>query len=146
MKAKARSAIGLLGPFAGAAVVLGGIMFVMRADKQQTRAAESQTPVARVAVSNTEFDFGRVKPGVELSHHFTVGNGGTRRLVLNVEDCGCGDGITSHVILMPGDQTQIPISMTAESHSEHQQRSLAITTSDPANPRIEFQIHASVAR
>lgn len=116
------------------AVVLGTLYCVQI---RQGRSGNSQ-----VIVQATEFDFGKVQPGTELQHLFTVGNRGAQRLVLNLDECGCGEDSSGHVILLPGDQTQIPVSMTVQDHADNQTKSLMVTTSDPDKPRIEFRIRA----
>jgi len=111
----------------------------------QAEMMHSKTEVARAVIETTEYDFGEVEPGEELCHRFSLRNGGTHRLVLNLADCGCGEGMTDHLVLMPGEKIEIPVRMKVHSRWKQQHQLLVISTSDPQNPRIELLVRGKAA-
>lgn len=101
---------------------------------------------ASIVVDTTRHDFGQVPAGPLLRHEFVISNRGDRRIVLNEVGCpGCGHNVMDDtVIVPPGGQWRMPVSLATTGRSGPLRRVVTITTSDPDRPQIEFTLSALV--
>jgi hypothetical protein len=108
--------------------------------------AAAAGPQPQVVVGHTQHDFGAVAAGQTLRHRFAVKNRGRTRIVLNRDTCGdCGDDPQpGHIILGPGEETEIPVVLKTTGKTGPLRRVLQITTSDPRLPKIRFTVTAQV--
>lgn len=98
----------------------------------------------RLSVDETEHEFPEAEPGATLEHDFLIRNAGSRRLVLNRDECGCGKLVAEPLIVMPGEQATIAASIKVQSYPKRQQQVVVYTTSDPQRPEIEFTLVAEL--
>jgi hypothetical protein len=126
--------------FAGLHLAVGTELF--RADT-----AASTQAGASIVVDATRHDFGQAPAGTLLRHEFVISNRGDRRIVLNEVGCpGCGDNVMDDsVIVPPGGQWRMPVSLETTGRCGPLRRVVTITTSDPRRPQIEFTLSARVA-
>lgn len=128
--------------YVAGALVCGGLYLAARGHVKP--AAASSEP--QLAVDAVQFDFGRVRPGAVLEHTFTVQNRGPGRIVLNRNDgCNCrDDDLAGSVIVPPGGQSPVPVTLAVSTRPGPQRRVATITTSDPRRPRLDFTLTAEV--
>jgi len=93
-------------------------------------------------------DFGRVAAARTLRHEFTIHNRGTSRLVLNRNTCGgCeADSSPPHIILAPGEETPIAVTLHTEGQRDPRRRVATVTTRDPYRPRIDSTVTADITK
>ena len=129
-------------------LILCGLLLAVQAYFLQPKATASADSGSQLVVEATRHDFGRVTGGVVLRHEFTMRNRGTTRIVLNQDGCGgCGDDtIDGYVIVPPGGQLQLPLTLETAGQSGSLRRVVTITTSDPHRPRIEFTLTAQIVK
>jgi hypothetical protein len=101
-----------------------------------------------VQLTETTFDFGKVKPTDTLKHDFIIGNAGTAILeITNVQpSCGCTTAGTWDREVAPGKTGRIPIQFNPANFGGPVSKFVTVMCNDPVQPVHHFQIQATVWR
>lgn len=104
----------------------------------------ANAPVA--SYNESEHDFGNVKDGTTVTHHFTLKNQGNRTLKIRKihAPCGCTASTPGEKTLKPGQETKIKVSFNTRGRSGRQQQTVTVITNDPANPSKTLRVRANV--
>jgi hypothetical protein len=108
--------------------------------------AKSAQPL--VQLTETTFDFGKVKPTDTLRHDFIFANVGTADLqITNVQPaCGCTTAGAWDRVIQPGKSGRIPILFNPASFGGPVSKHITVLCNDPVQPVHNLQIHATVWR
>lgn len=105
--------------------------------------AASMTPV--VVLNQTRRHFGSVPQGTILRAEFVVRNAGTRRLIVNWDECACTlPTDQGPIIVEPGGAKAIPVQFETSSDPGAVEYSVDLVTNDPARPRFSLCLSAEV--
>ncbi|QDT17925.1 DUF1573 domain-containing protein [Alienimonas californiensis] len=104
-------------------------------------------PHPKIEVEEPQYDFGTVALGESDSHTFVVKNVGEADLILGepITTCKCtapeaGTGKP----IPPGESTTVTLTYTPEKVANEFAQRAFIHTNDPADPRLELEVHGSV--
>ena len=124
----------------GIAVFVGCLTLTMG----RPPAARSTGPM--LVLPHNVRDLGRRTTRQEWRVPFQFQNSGTRRLVINEVDtgCGCGDPIRKTVIIPPGESAEVTVTLDARLATGPVEKITSFTTSDPAQPRVDLTVRAWV--
>ena len=91
-------------------------------------------------------DLGRTSTQQERRVPIQIRNVGTRRLVVNAVDagCGCGDPIRKTVIIPPGESVEVTVTLDTRFATGPVENIATFTTSDPAHPLFDLTVRAWV--
>ncbi len=123
---------------------LAGGLFIRPAEAVDPPRTLVQGPLIRF--SERTWDFGQLRQHVQVSHAFTLRNGGTAPLrILKVEpDCGCTIATPADTILAPGASTTLDVTFTSRDFEGPQRKVVILETNDPAEPRVDLLLLADV--
>lgn len=127
-----------------AVAACGGLYLAARAGDGIVPAFKSCQSAAQLTVDSTEYEFPQAEPGTTVEHEFLIRNSGSKRLVLNLDECGCGKPVAEPMILLPGEKMTIPVSMKVRPYPKRQYHVASFTTSDPQYPRVDLRLVAEL--
>jgi hypothetical protein len=98
-------------------ILLFAFAFIAQATLAQATAASAKTDVAVAVFDNADFDFGKIKQGVPVTHKFTFTNKGKVAMVItNAQpSCGCTTPNWSKEPIPPGGQGFVEATFNAAS-------------------------------
>ena len=110
--------------------------------------AEPNGPSPKIVFEQVVHDFGAVAPGSLNPCKFKFKNAGLG--VLKISDvtktCGCTVFSLEKKEYAPGEEGAIDVGYNADKASGPRTRHLYVLSNDPANPRVELTINASIAQ
>jgi hypothetical protein len=100
----------------------------------------------KIVFKENAWNFGKAKQGAELVHEFTFQNTGDGVLnIKNVEtSCGCTAALVTAKKVEPGKSGKIKVSFNSQGYAGEVTKYVFVDSDDPASPRIELRISASV--
>lgn len=89
----------------------------------------------RISLSEPEYDFGNVKQGEQVEHHFKISNEGKSNLIIRKinASCGCTAVKPEKNIIAPGETTNIKVRFNSSGRKGQQRKSITIISNDPEN-------------
>ena len=114
--------------------------------------AESVQPVKGKpkleVVGGTEFDFGMMMHGEEMSHTFVFKNVGDAPLVLEMgqSTCKCTVGELANSVLDPGEETNVTLTWKAQALTRTFGQSATIYTNDTDQLEIQLKVGGEIAQ
>ena len=100
----------------------------------------------KITVSETDYEFGKIAPGVEVTHDFLITNTGGD--VLDIQrvraSCGCTAAAPKKDQLKPGESTTINVKFNSAGRSGAQKKYVYISSNDPDNPEIRLTFTAEI--
>lgn len=112
------------------------------------RDAPADTPVPRLDMPNSSYDFGEIYEAWDVTHTFAVQNTGDAdlRIVNLVTSCGCTTAELSSDVIPPGRRADLAVTFDANYHpaSGPVSRLVWFVTNDPTRPWVEVEITADV--
>jgi hypothetical protein len=99
-----------------------------------------------IKLKEESWDFGRIKQGKSLVHVFKFTNSGTDILKIGrvTSSCGCTAALVSKDSLKPGEQGELKVTFNTSGYEGDITKYIYIETNDPANPRIQIGVSASI--
>lgn len=103
-------------------------------------------PGARLALTETSFDAGRVDPSAELAHAFAFRNDGGRplRLAPLRSGCGCRAVASPADVVPPGGSGSIELVCEVGDVAGPVRRTVTVDTNDAARPAVTLELAADV--
>ena len=122
------------------ALVLAALLMAAPAEA----AAPPRAP--RIAVEPPAFDFGVLRGGHRVHRAFVVKNfGATDLQITNVSTtCGCTAALLDRQTLKPGRSATLRVTFDTRDDRGRVQRSVLIESNDPAKPKLELKLEATV--
>jgi hypothetical protein len=101
----------------------------------------SDGPKGKVAVDETEFDFGKMETGGAGRHDFVIRNAGKGTLLLEKgpTTCSCTVSEIDHTQLAPGESAKVTLQWHPKGHGPFRQ-SASVSTNDPEKPALDLTI------
>ena len=101
-------------------------------------AAFAEGPAARV--DETEFDFGTIEQGANVSHTYVIANDGDAPLSIGrVEtSCGCTAAKPTRQLVPPGETTDIRVDFRSGDRKGKQHKVVTVHTSDPNAAQVHL--------
>ena len=123
------------------AAVLGSLVLVLAAGAAVAAAAKP-----KIAFPADSKSFGKIKQGEQATYEFVVRNDGDGPLTIkNVEtSCGCTAALVSENTLAPGKSGKIKVVFNSLGYSGEVAKYIFVDSDDPATPRAQLKISASV--
>lgn len=102
----------------------------------------------RLAVDAQRHDFGKLAPGVEVSHRFKVTNTGTGVLdILGLEpSCGCTSTVVGKAALAPGESTELQATLRTAGLHGVLHKVIKVISNDGVEPERILTLEAEVTR
>lgn len=99
-----------------------------------------------VRLSEREWNLGELPQSDRRSHDFLLTNQGTAPLRIErlESSCGCTAALASDSVLAPGEKTAISVTFNSKDFEGEQMKVVVLHTNDPAEPRIDLVIRATV--
>jgi len=100
-----------------------------------------------ISFSEIIYDFGEVQQGVKLEHVFTFINSGEGKLTIQdvKPSCGCtGAAMGDKKEFESGETGEIKITFNTEGRSGIIEKTINVTTNDPANPQVTLKFKCSI--
>ncbi len=115
--------------------------------EEEALQAVSGTPRVEV-VGGTDFDFGMMLHGEELSHDFLFRNVGDAPLLLEMGEssCKCTVGDLESSVLQPGEETEVKLTWKAQALTRQFGQSATIYTNDTENLEVKLQVMGEIAQ
>jgi hypothetical protein len=103
-------------------------------------------PSAVLYIADPVVELGELAPGEARQVVYRIANRGDRRLIINEIDrgCGCGDPVRRTWLIPPAATRDVAISIDARHQSGAIEKTTSFTSNDPAQPRFDLLINASV--
>ncbi len=133
------------------ALVLGAGLLVLLALSVRAEAAKdaavpplNQGPLIRV--DERRWEFGEIGEKDKVRRAFRIRNDGTAPLRIKDIDtsCGCTIATPADSVLVPGQETTLEIVFDPKGKEGEIVQVVALTTNDPAEPRVDLVLHGSV--
>lgn len=99
---------------------------------------------AVIELGESDHFFGTVDPGSSLTHQFKLRNTGNRRLILVEEVCACAKDKENALIVPPGEQIDLALTLKAPAENVVITLQRRFTTNDPKRPRFALTVSAKV--
>ncbi len=114
-------------------VLLSGVLF-----------AQGKGPV--MDIPETDYDFGDIAIGDEVTHNFVIRNGGDEDLLIKrvKASCGCTAVSPEKKLLKPGESTNIGVVFDTKGRKGKQRKSVYVETNDPKNPKARLAFTANI--
>ena len=102
--------------------------------------------VPRVAVEPASFDFGHLRPGHRVHRQFVVKNFGAADLEIAsvTTTCGCTAALLDRKTIKPGRSATLRVTFDTRDDRGEVTRSVLIESNDPARPKLELKLEATV--
>ena len=129
----------LIGIFIGI-IIIAGVFFTF--DSIQNRPL--QPP--RLAISESEWDYGQVKPNEKYTHIFTIRNEGDEELIIERvrASCGCIKTSLSSKNIQPGKSSELKTIFNTTGYDGKVKKEVYITSNDPQEPNREINLFLEV--
>jgi len=117
---------------------------------QISQTTEGDRPVARAA--NTTYDFGNMELGAHGTHDFTIGNQGSKALVLTKGKTSCQCTLSKlvdeqdQIELAPGEDTVVTLTWDTHARPGAFRVTAEIHTTDPVTPVINLVIEGNITK
>jgi hypothetical protein len=119
---------------------------------EQYLPAPTSVPIGdnpRLTISETYYNFGSIPPDQPVERAFTVGNIGTRELVISevVSNCGCATAPISSKNIPPGGQATIQVTYDPRVENDagyRVMRYIDVKSNDPLAPMVRIVLEANV--
>lgn len=105
--------------------------------------ATIDAPIARLHVVSKTLDIGELLTCETHNVSFRIGNTGNRRLVINRDDCNCGQ-ITQTQVVQPGNHVDLFVPIEPKGRSRQIKHVVKFTSNDPSHPKFELTVLARV--
>ena len=104
------------------------------------------TRAPRIAVDPAAFDFGQLRAGRKVHRQFAVKNFGAADLeIANVTTtCGCTAALLDRNTIRPGRSATLRVTFDTRDDRGKVTRSVLIESNDPARPKLELKLEATV--
>ena len=104
------------------------------------------TRAPRIAVDPAAFDFGPLRAGRKVHRQFAVKNFGAADLeIANVTTtCGCTAALLDRTTIKPGRSATLRVTFDTRDDRGKVTRRVLIESNDPARPRLELRLEATV--
>jgi hypothetical protein len=101
---------------------------------------------AGIKFNEEKWDFGRIKQGKSLVHVFKFENTGTSTLKIGrvTSSCGCTAALVSKESLKPGEKGELKVTFNTTGYEGEITKYIYIETNDPAAPRKQVAVSASI--
>jgi len=99
-----------------------------------------------ISFDKTHHDFGKMSPGKNVSHKFTITNTGSAPLHIKEvrESCSCNKAMVTKWRLSPGESTFIEVRFNSIGMMGNVQKYVELISDDPSNPKSQLTFKASV--
>jgi hypothetical protein len=106
--------------------------------------AEASAP--KIALQASEYDFGTIKQGEEVSHIFTFKNMGDADLIITdvKTSCGCTAAVTSAKTIAPGSEGTLEVTFNSKGRQGRQAKTATIFSNDPEKPSVAVRISGNI--
>ena len=120
------------------------LLALLLAPGDAAAAAPARAP--RIAVEPAAFDFGQLRPGHRVQRQFVVKNyGGADLEITNVATtCGCTAALLDRQTIKPGRSATLRVTFDTREDRGKVSRSVLVQSNDPARPRVELKLEATV--
>jgi hypothetical protein len=100
----------------------------------------------KVAVQQSNFDFGTISQGKSITHEFVITNNGGDLLRIDRvrATCGCTAAEPQKKELAPGESTKIKVDFNSTGRLGKQNREVFVYTNDPEKPEIKLTLTGNV--
>jgi len=100
----------------------------------------------RISILSTEYNFGDIKQGTEVSHEFKITNSGgdSLRIIRIKSSCGCTAASPEKKILLPGESTSIKVKFDTSGRQGLQKKYVYVQSNDPDQKQLRLTITANV--
>jgi hypothetical protein len=101
-------------------------------------------PILRI--SERRIDFGMVEQFQQVHHSLKMANTGDAPLrMLKIEaTCGCTAAVPADSVVLPGKEVLIDVAFSTRDYEGEQEKTLTISTNDPAEPLVRVVVTANV--
>ena len=119
--------------------------------------AQPVTPVSdvppvsgpRIAVEPPSFDFGKVRPEMDLHREFSIRNFGTADLVVESVSTSCGCTVTDppppvKMVVKPGASQPLRVTLTTPANPGRISKSVLIKSNDASRAAFEVKLTATI--
>ena len=108
----------------------------------------SAADAPKIVFKDTEFHFGNVDEGGDITHEFVFHNRGKSTLhITNVgTSCGCTAAVEDKKDILPAGKGVIKVTYHTSGRPGHAQKIITISSNDPANPNFQVKIDMTVVR
>jgi hypothetical protein len=109
-----------------------------------TGADRDRAPV--IAFDNRVFDFGKIRQGQTIEHHFNFTNQGQSDLIIRAvrAGCGCTSSEPQKLRLAPGETSSIRAVFNPAGFRGMQNRAITVISNDPASPTLVLRITGEI--
>lgn len=103
-------------------------------------------PLPRIVLEDTGWDFGEIDQGRVVKKTFVIQNQGDANLILrDVEStCGCTVPRVPREPIPPGGSVELEITFDSKARKGDQNKTVGITSNDPARPKVNITIKGKV--
>ncbi len=100
----------------------------------------------KIAVEESEYDFGTIKAGEEVVHEFRFTNAGTADLVITdvKTSCGCTAAVTSAKTITPGASGTLKVTFNSAGRKGRQNKTATIFSNDAEQPKLALRMSGNV--
>jgi hypothetical protein len=97
-------------------------------------------------IGEANFDFGKVKQGVKVTHTFQFKNTGTDTLLIHDvrSSCGCTAALVSKSRIAPGMLGEISTTFNTAGRTSRQKKSINVQTNDPGKQSFVFTLQGNI--
>lgn len=108
--------------------------------------AEKLANAPNIQFSETNYDFGNVKHGSEVTHIFKIKNEGKSNLLLRKvrASCGCTATQPDKDVVAPGDEANIKVTFNTRGRTGRQNKSITVYSNDPKKSTMLLRISATI--
>ncbi len=100
----------------------------------------------KISVQSSEYNFGDIIQGEEVSHTFVISNSGGD--ILRITDvrasCGCTAAQPDKKELKPGESTNIKVTFNSKGRVGPQLKSVYVTSNDPERKEVQLNIRCNI--
>ena len=121
-------------------VIIAGVFFTFKSIQNRP----SQPP--RLAISESEWDYGQVKPNEKYTHIFTIRNEGDEELIIERvrASCGCIKTSLSSKNIQPGKSAEFKTIFDTTGYDGKVKKEVYITSNDPREPNRAISLFLEV--
>ncbi len=100
----------------------------------------------RISFPEKNYNFGMVKEGSEVTHEFSLQNGGDADLVITdvKTSCGCTAAVTSAKTIAAGKSGTLKVTFNSRGRRGHQTKTITVYSNDPAQPQAAVRLEGEV--
>lgn len=100
----------------------------------------------QIAISEEEWDFGKVKPGTQPQHKFIITNKGTEDLIIERvwASCGCVQTSISTNRILPGKSAELKATFDTVGYEGKLEKLIYIKSNDPKEPEKKVKVKVDI--